>query len=222
VHPDILVTVVNHNHNENALKLLTQFSRDFKTIVIDSGSEVKDNRFILLDNVYYSGLFNKACELLKETDKKWLLFIASDVRIDEDNYWKLTRRLCDHRSFSDIGLYTPSIEGRSHLFLKQQTGSYKYRDVNFVEGFMFLARRSILSKMHPVDVRLNKIGWGLDVMKGFFCRELGLRSVVDDLVSVYHPPEAGYSYEEAVENCKRWAKVQSPEFRKFLKINTGL
>ncbi len=218
---DILVTIANHNHNENALKLLRQFSRDFKTVVIDSGSTIKDANFILLDNVYYTGLFNKACELLIETDKKWLLFIASDVQIDEDNYWKLTRRLCNHRSFLDIGLYSPSVKGRSHSFLMSQDNP-KFRDINFVEGFIFLAKRSILTKIYPVDIKLNKIGWGLDVMKGFICKQLNLRCVVDDIISVYHPPEAGYSYEEAVSNCKRWAKVQSIEFKKFLKQNTGL
>lgn len=222
MHNEILVIIANHNHNENAVRLLSLFSRDFKTFVIDSGSTEKDSRFIQLENVYYTGLFNKASELLLNSDKRWLLFIASDVEISDDNYWKLIRRLRDHRAFNDIGLYTPSVEGRSHSFLIPQKGLFKFRDINFVEGFMFLANRQIIQMMHPVDIKLNKIGWGLDVMKGFICKQLHKRCVVDDLVQIYHPPAAGYSYEEAVSNCKRWARVQSPEFRKFLKQNTGL
>ena len=222
MHSEILVTIVNHNHNENALRLQSLFSRDFRTFVIDSGSDEKDSRFIQLENVYYTGLFNKASEILLSSNKKWILFIASDVEISDDNYWKLTRRLRDYRPFNDIGLYTPSVEGRSHQFLKRQTGSFGFRDINFIEGFMFMAHREIIQKMHPVDIKLNKIGWGLDVMKGFISKQIGKRCVVDDLVEVYHPHAAGYSYEEAVSNCKRWAKVQSVEFRKFLKQNTGL
>lgn len=222
MHREILVTIVNHNHNENALRLQSLFSRDFRTFVIDSGSAEKDNRFILLENVYYTGLFNKASEILLNSEEKWLLFIASDVEISDDNYWKLSRRLRDRRSFNNIGLYTPSVRGRSHQFLQNQTGFFKFRDINFVEGFIFIACREIIQKMHPVDIKLNKIGWGLDVMKGFIAKQLGKRCVVDDLVEVYHPPTAGYSYEEAVSNCKRWAETQSIEFRKYLKQNTGL
>ena len=89
INENIIVTIFNHENNDNANALLETFSKDFETCVLDSGSKNKDENFVLLDNIYYNGLFNYASNLLLNSTKKYLLLITSDVIISEKDYQNL-------------------------------------------------------------------------------------------------------------------------------------
>jgi hypothetical protein len=216
----IQVCIINHEKNENARKLRDLFSRDFDCVVLDSGSSEKDESFVLLDNIYYSGLFNRAVEETQANRKEWLFLICSDVEIEESEYWKIARRMENQSQFIDVGVYSPSSHGRSHHFCKSQH-TRKMRDVPMVEGFIFMARIDILKKMYPVDLVLNKLGWGLDAMKGFLCHQNGFRCVIDDSILVYHPAESGYDGGEAMNQMKRYVDSRGIDFRNYIRSKIG-
>jgi hypothetical protein len=216
----VLVCIVNHNMNNEAKILRDKFSQDFDTIVLDSGSNEKEDSFILLDNVYYSGLFNVAVEYTEKMKKTWLFFICSDVTIEDDEYWKLCRRIENEKDFSGIGVYSPSSFGRSHHFCKNK-GTKKFRDVPMIEGFVFMARIDILRKMYPVNLTTNYLGWGLDAMKGYLCHSSGLRCVIDDLISVYHPTESGYNGSEAMDQMKKYIESKGIDFKNYVRREVG-
>lgn len=193
---NILAVVVNYNLNDAAINLKNILSSKFENvIIIDSGSDVQPDEFdIKLENVGYSGLFNRASKEMIENNYEWLFFICSDVSMKKSDVDKLKINL-DELS-EDIGVYSPSSTGQSHKHCKnKQSGGL--RDVVFVEGFMFAANRKIIEQVYPVDVSINKLGHGVDALKGFLCLKNKLRCVIDDRLCFYHREGTGYNTNEA-------------------------
>lgn len=197
--------IVNHNNNENAKLLFKTFSPYLTTQVIDSGSTIKTPEFINLPNIYYSGLYNYAYQHAKSNNFKYLLFICSDVIVDESEAEKMFRnlRLID---LEEIGVYSPSSTGRSHYQCKKQNEN-GFRIVDFVEGFFFFANMKVLERFSEIDTKLNLYGWGIDVAKGFYTKKMNLLSIIDDGVSIHHPDTTGYSINKAEEQMVSWFRM---------------
>lgn len=195
----ILAVVVNHNYNDNAEQLRENISKYFDVLLIDSGSVPAPNKSLLLNNVYYGGLLNEAYLAASTLGYKYLFFICSDVVITTENIEKLKLSLLEI-DLSIIGVYSPSTEGRAHSFCRNH-GALGLRASPFVEGFVFLSDIAILKEFLPSKI---KYGWGLDFMKGYYCRKNRKLCVVDDRVSVYHPPETGYSNDKARKEMYDW------------------
>jgi len=210
----ILCTVVNHNCNENASKLSKNFSKYVNTIVIDSGSKIKDSSFINLENVYYSGLFNHACQYAKERNYEYIFFICSDVVIEESQVAIIFNNL-KKIDFSLLGMYSPSSSGRSHFYCKRRNEN-GFRIVPFMEGFIFLASMEIMAKIAPIDTIINRLGWGIDVISGYYCKSMFKLSIVDDGANVFHPAETGYSNDNAGAQMAKWIKqLHNPALKSF-------
>jgi len=198
----ILCTIVNYDRNENARKLRNSFSGYFSTIVIDSGSPVKDPSFINLPNVYYSGLYNYAYNTALTNGYQFLLFICSDVIFEEPEVKKMIDCLTTI-DLDKVGIYSPSSSGRSHYQCKK-TNSSGLRSVDFAEGFMFLANMELLKIISLIDTEKNLFGWGIDVIQGYYAKTMKLLCLIDDRVSVFHPEETGYPIDNAEEQMYNW------------------
>lgn len=210
----IFCSIVNHNCNENAAALRQDLSLYFDTVVLDSGSDKKEPYYVSLGNVYYSGLLNHSYRMAREAGYDYLLMVCSDVVFERKEIKKMVDNLEKSR-LEGIGVYSPASSGRSHTFCKREFGK-GFRAVPFTEGFIFLASLKVLDEMLPVDLSVNKFGWGLDVGKGYFSRKKDLLCVIDDGVEVFHPESTGYSNEKA--EAAMWSWVQSfkdPSFRQF-------
>ena len=83
----ILCCVFNHNENAGAIAWWERLSPYFDTVILDSGSEppCRHEGALVLDNIYYSGLMNKAWELLLEKDYRWLMVVTSDLEINDED-----------------------------------------------------------------------------------------------------------------------------------------
>jgi hypothetical protein len=206
-----LVTIVNHNLNDEAINLKNIFSEQFDTIIIDSGSKEQPNAFdVKLDNVGYSGLFNSAAESMLKNDYDWLLFICSDVVFKKSDVEKI--KIAVETLPPDIGVYSPSSTGQSHKHCKNQKTN-GMRDVVFVEGFIFAASRRIIEQVFPVNTDINKLGHGLDAYKGFLCIANNLRCVIDDTITVYHREGTGYNTTLASQQFLNW--MTQPQMSAF-------
>ena len=205
----ILCCIFNHNQNGKAVAWWERLSPHFDTVILDSGSfpPCRHEGAVNLENVYYSGLMNEAYRLLRERDNRWLMIVTSDIEIDAANTARLVAAMQDIVRTANVGLYQPScalsLHGRA---LYQSVCHYtgRLRRVNFQEGWFHLACREVLDAVLPVDVALNRLGWGVDLALSHAARVGRMLVLVDDRVRVIHPRGSGYNRDAAKEQMRRW------------------
>lgn len=211
-----ICVILNYNNNKNALFLKQLFEKNMLTFVVDSGSDIKQNEFLLFDNIYYSGGLNEGYKLMNEYNKEYIIFICSDVTIDRYNYARLINKINISNLPKDFGVYSPSTIGKCHAHCKHQRKGV--RKVPFVEGFFFLTQKKILDCFLPIDLNINKLGWGLDVAKGYYTEKNNLFCYIDDNIIIRHPAGTGYSSDNAMIQFKNWAKsINDKQFLYFIR-----
>ena len=184
------------------------------TLLIDSGSKLnaKQRRHfdIVLPNVYYSGLLNRAHAVLLDSKADWMLFICSDVMIsDAGGFISRFRETARNPS---IGLIAPAIDRPCHHRQMQARSFNRRRNVPFVDGYCVAVRKDVLGRVCPIDTSINRIGWGIETHLGYAAKRLGLSAVVDDAIRVAHPDGSGYGH--------TLARTQRTEY--FRHIGLGL
>ena len=169
------IVTINHNCTSRVKEHRKGFSPHCNFFAIDSGSDLKpdEKEYFdqLLPNVYYSGLINAAYEQFKEQSDDFVVyFVCSDVEFS--NYQKAVEGV--QQAFADpqIGVYAPCANASSHKQMISGNGK-GLREVIFVEGFCFAVRLGLLRQMCPVDLSVNKIGWGLDIFLGYLAIKNG-------------------------------------------------
>ncbi len=221
------VAVFNHNCNYNAIKLTKKFRKFTKTYLLDSGShfeneEDKSQFDKILPNVFYCGMLN---DIVKHFDSSTnaIMFVASDVEVDDPE--KLLERANEAFLNPKIGVYAPSVnkEGSNHPQMRNKN-SNSLRDALFVDGFCFAARGELLNKIFPIDLKLNKIGWGVDVYLAYMAIKSKMICVVDDQVNVEHyvgpnnHPNPEIFINEAKTQRIRWFRSLSKGARNYNKL----
>ena len=186
--PSILVVIANYEFSRNADHLKKCFSKFFPTVLIDSTSSATPRLADrVIPNSYYPGLWNCAVEVALSTESQWMFFLASDVKVRD--FKKLSDCISEIATDPTVGIYTPSLRPRSRAAFKsnlvQKTG--RLRRVDLIEGFSFLARIDILRELYPIPSS-NKYGWAVDLVSCIKARSHGYQIVVDDRISIYHPP----------------------------------
>lgn len=205
----VLCCIFNYQRNAEAIRWWERLSPHFDTVILDSGSQPPciHEGALNLDNIYYSGLMNKAFELLLERDYRWLMIVTSDIEIDGRNTEKLISGMQDMLRTVNVGLYQPSCALSWHgRALYQSVCHYtgRLRKVNFQEGWFHLVCREILEAVLPVDLEMNRMGWGIDLAFSHVARIKELLVLVDDRVRVIHPRGSGYNRDSAKAQMKRW------------------
>ncbi len=216
----MVVAILNHALTEQALALKRTFSALARTLAIDSGSTLTPDQRAAFDlalpNVYYSGLLNAVAEqteMLPPDDP--VLVWCSDVTCDD--YARTCAVIREAFAGSHIGIYAPcSTHSDQPQMLNRRSGGM--RRVTFVDGFCFAVRSSILQQLCPVDTRLNRRGWGLDVQLGYIARHHGWHVVVDDRLQVNHPRSTGYSRTDAWRERGQWQAALPPASRLFHRL----
>ncbi|MDB4336783.1 class I SAM-dependent methyltransferase [Synechococcus sp. AH-603-M21] len=184
----LLVCVTNYAFSENAILLKKFFGAKFETILIDSstpgGCPEAD---IVIPNTYYPGLWNEAVGQAIQRNSEWLLFVASDVELV--NAEMMHDCILEALDDSSIQLWSPSITDNSRASFKSTVNrpTAGMRLGGVVEGFCFMARRSLLCSFHPVP-KENIFGWHIDVVTAMRAHEIG-KVAVDDRIMIYHPPK---------------------------------
>lgn len=206
----ILCCIFNYNENEKAIAWSRRLSPYFDTVILDSGSQppCDDPTAVHLDNIYYSGLMNEAYARACEGQYPWTVVITSDLEISDKSAKALCYRM-EKISFScNVGLYQPanSLFGNSHS--KSKTHFFGgIRKSNFQEGWFHMVRTDLLGKICPVDLSVNRLGWGLDMGLCFYANRDGLLILIDSSINVKHPEGTGYRRDEADRQMAAWQKT---------------
>ena len=207
---EMLVAIINHNCNVNAIALRRSFQPLAPVKLIDSGSrlepEERQHFDDLLPNVYYSGLLNRACMHAAElADEEPLLLICSDVIVTDPA--RLIALLRDtFLGNAEAQIWAPSAIGEGAGYRHMVRRGDRPRRVSHVDGYCFAVRCGLLRRACPIDVRLNSFGWGVDRHLGYLTAISGGYAVVDDRIEVMHPLGAGYDTDEARRQYAAWCK----------------
>lgn len=218
---NIAIIIFNHALNEKAIQLKERFAGKVDVFLFDSGSQINSDQEQYFDNIfeniYYNGLLNETNLFLKNHDYEIGMIITSDVKISNiDVFLDKTRGAFDNE---DIGVYAPSAEYSYHRHMIYNKGR-GVQQVCFTEGFCFAFRSTILDKMCPVNIGLNKFGYGTDIILGYHALNQGFISVVDYTHYVDHPYGSGYDKHAAVKAKHDWlASLPTPQ-QWFYKIAT--
>ena len=210
----LLCIIANHNRNAEALALKARIAPHCDCLIFDSGSANPPSDFDRkFPNIHYAGLLNEACREAQAQAASHLLFITSDVGIDDPA--RLIARIRDLRP----ALYGPSLrerDGNHRQMIRRAAGGV--RAASFVDGFCFAVETRLLARLCPVDLAQNHIGHGLDIYLGFLALGLGRPALVDDDISVTHPQGSGYDDAAARRQRQDWISRQSPAARRFHRL----
>lgn len=189
----ILFCILNHNNDNSNLWLYRLTERGYDAYVIDSGSDkqIKHERILNFENIFWFGSFKIALYMALKKNYKWLLTVDGDIYLDIKDFEFLLERLEKIYNTTDIGVYRPSTVEGSHCIFKDNLckNTKKMRTVPEVEGYFMAIKQDILKKiefMLGYDFPHN-FGWGIDSAICRISMENGLKVVVDDNVKMYHP-----------------------------------
>ncbi|MBI5330553.1 MAG: hypothetical protein HZB71_08075 [Betaproteobacteria bacterium] len=207
--PRLRVVVINHGLPGPTRDLKGQFSPLAETLALDSGSTLSEDEQAVFDrllpNVYYSGLVNAAVEQCADLADQDVLFLTcSDVRFDAPD--QVLRRAREAFTGNTVGVWAPASSGTNFPSIRN-AHSGGLREVAFLDGFCLAARLAHWRALAPVDVSVNRLGWGLDIHLAYQARRAGQRVTVDDRVQMHHTLGSGYSNEEAWRQLRRWVKT---------------
>jgi len=189
----VLCCIVCHNENANCEYLLDSLEGAMDTKVIDCASAVKNNRFILCDNLMFGGAYNKAIELMIEGGYDWLLFFAGDVQIDKRNMSALINEVNMVKQSTNIGVWVPCTTQDSHdCGENRYTGSNMMYVTKHIDGYATLVRADVVKNSQPA-IKEIVLGWGIDWYERYEAQKLGLMTVADDSVCVKHPWGTSYN-----------------------------
>lgn len=204
----MLVSIVNHNCNAEAIALRSAFSGHADTVLLDSGSKLtpaeRQQFDECLPNVYYGGLLNRTAEIarMRPSDTPVLL-VCSDVGVADAGHLLD----CMKDAFADpkVMAWAPSARVKSFPHMVPH-GTGGVRRASFADGFCFAARRFLFDGVCPIDVSINRIGWGPDVQFGYLAAISGGLCVIDDRVEVQHIDGAGYDTTDASKQYLAWRR----------------
>lgn len=214
---NVICTIVNYNHDNNAIRLYEFFKNHYETYIIDTNYldnggtcpfDKNDSNILLEHNLLCGGFFIKSYELAQTIDAKYLFEIASDVEFDDENLNKIPQIIDNTITSGNIGGWEPSArygsmcEGTTALIVHNlhlfNQGTNNIREVKRGEGWCMLVKKEVCDMIIPhLDYKDNKYGWFVNESFGIASRKLGLKWVIDDRVVAYHPAGTGYSQQEA-------------------------
>jgi hypothetical protein len=216
----LAVIIFNHAQNSDAISLKKRFREEIDTFIFDSGSVIsseEEGHFDkVCDNIYYNGLINITNTFLHENGYKFGLIVTSDVQIDDIGLLLKRIKVCFGQG-SMVGVYSPSVAEGFHAHTVHNPQKELER-VTFTDGFCLAFRNDILRQLCPIDVDINKYGFGTNRMLGYYCLKLGYEVVIDHKLKVIHPFGSGYNTKKAVQAMHNWIKTFSFYERLFYKV----
>lgn len=196
----ILFCIFNYRRDENAKFWKQELSKYFDVVVLDSGNDHIEPEFVQFPNIYYSGLFNQMKNYSSKKEYEYIGLICSDIQIDNTNLEKFIKTVKDLRNHPEIGMYQPGVTDDSRhswTYSNEMVEDNKKFSVNYIDGYMYVAKKELLDLVDFVELEQNLYGYGIDLYLSEKSLEKGCINVVDTSIRVYHPNDKGYNDEIA-------------------------
>lgn len=207
--------------HENAIHIANQISSRVKDVFIvysdcneNINLETACHQIRCSNNLYWEDKF-KAC--IESSEDNVALIIHADCKCES---WDLLIERCihAHNKFSDIGVWSPDIEGTPYAlnFTKlKKINHSKFNLVTFTDSIIFSLHPEIIKKMKLLNLNNNKYGWGIGLT---FCAISHITSrlvLIDEEIKVNHPDTRGYCSNSAFAGMENFIN-QLPVAQKII------
>lgn len=204
---ELEVCIFNYGHIGNALKLYEQFNAiGVSTRILNSSDGHDDDlpkeKYIeKYPNIFYSGLWNKAIAKFKGTH---LMIITSDVSIDSVS--TIVRNSKKFFKYENNWVYAPNV---NYTFWNYDTEILETYDrgmkiVPNTDGMCWIVNKATVDYIGKIDIKINKIGFGVDLLACMNANKSGKNVVRDYSVTVKHPQSRSYDSQEAEKQELAW------------------
>lgn len=160
---------------------------------------------IKLPNIFYSGQWN---ESLKRAEGDVLFLINSDVRIRQPKL--VMHRMNQFYNFygNKSGIYAPDHYWTPWTYdpNKLETVAFGMKRVPATDSTLWSLRREIAEKVGPMDLTVNALGWGIEIVASYYCWQAGRMVVRDYSVHCDHPQSTAYNRHTADNQWRNWVK----------------
>lgn len=116
---------------------------------------------------------------------------------------------------SSVGVYEPTVTHTDIVYRRsrlQSIGDMLYV-VPFTDCTCWFVRRDVLQAVPPVDISINRYGWGISVAIAAACRINNKLCIRDYGIRVHHPRGRGYPAAAALAERTAYFRCLSPSMR---------
>ncbi len=170
---------------------------------LDPSFEETD-RIKKLPNIYYSGQWNEALKLLTGNVA---FLINSDVKIKS-----IPRLIQKMQSFyskygDKAGIYAPNLHWTPWTYnpARLEDLGNGVKRVPATDSTVWSVCSSLAHKVGPVDLSINKLGWGIEVVAAYYAFLEKKLVVRDYSIKLEHPNHTAYNRTEADQTWRKWA-----------------
>ncbi len=208
------IFIYNYGRFNDALKLFQAFEKlSYNTFLLNCEHKndppiTATDKIVKLPNIFYSGQWN---ESLKLATGDVLFLINSDVDIPKPKLvMKRMEQFYDHYK-DKAGLYAPNHYWTPWTFNPDllETVAFGMKKVPATDSTLWSVRRDIAEEVGPVDLKLNPIGWSIEVLAAYYCKLKDMLVVRDYHVKCNHPHSSAYHRGEADMQWRNWIATKN-------------
>lgn len=193
----------------NAVNIESKIQKYGKTIVINSNINEKRDRWINLNDAYFSEQWNTLISNI-DSDTDFIFHIQSDANVND--FDKLYSRFYEITSKYDVGIYSPNVDYTYHkyntnLLNKIEDDIYEVLNTDCTCWFI---NTKITNKKIIFNPITNAFGYGADWYYSTECILQNKYILRDYSIKVDHPNHKNYDGYKALTSFLNWIEEQNP------------
>jgi hypothetical protein len=194
-------------HAERAHRLQRQIGAHIPTLVINSEEGLGEGRagwVDLDDRAYFSAQWNEA---VRRFDGDVLFHVQADATLDD--FRPLLDRAVAVFARYPLGVYEPNVDYTSIIYDRRRLRAVEpdLLEVPLTDCTCWFVAGELLRRLPPVDLAVNRFGWGIAAAHAAMARRAGRLCLRDYAFTVVHPRARGYP--SPVANAQRLAYTRS-------------
>ena len=205
----IEVFIFNYGRYYDAKILYDSFSQlGYKTYLLNCESPTDPpfkatETIIKLPNIYYSGQWNEA---LKLAQGDVLFLINSDVKIPKPKLVMHRMKKFYNHYGHNAGIYAPDHYWTPWTYdpATLETVEFGLKKVPATDSTLWAVSKDIAQKVGHVDLKVNHLGWGIEIVSAYHCYKEGKLVVRDYSVHCNHPENTSYNRNSADNQWRSW------------------
>jgi hypothetical protein len=204
-------------HAERAAQLETALSPLVDVTVINSEDAAKPDhpRWVHLgETAYFCAQWNAALMRFKSDV---LFHIQADA--SHDDFPGLLGRAHAFLSRPDVGLYEPNVDYTDIRYTRDELRpiATDVLEVPLPDCTCWFIHRAVLETFRPIDLKVNRYGWGVPGVMAAKCRLTQRICVRDYSVTIQHPRRRGYPNDAALQQRNAYFRSFDQEHRDALR-----